>query len=179
MIEAKEKKEIKAPSLYELTNDLQALLDFGFTEEDEEVFNDTLDGILAGIGDKSDGYCAVIDHFNTNVAMIKLEEDRLKARREAIENRVKKMKDRLQNALEVMEQGGTKAEIKTALHTIKLAGNGGVQPLNVDKDNVPEEYMKTIIEKKPDNDKIRKALEEGKKLDFAELLPRGRHISIK
>lgn len=179
MIEAKEKKEIKAPSLYELTNDLQALLDFGFTEEDEEVFLDTLDVLMDSIQDKADGYCAVIDRFNGNIDMIKAEEERLKARREAIENRVAKMKDRLKDMLETLEQGGGKAELKTALHTIKLAGNGGVQPMNVKNDEVPEEYMRTIIEKKPDTDKIRKALESGKSLKFAELLPRGRHISIK
>jgi len=177
MIEAKEKKEIKAPSLYELTNDLQALLDFGFTEEDEEVFNDTLDGILAGIGDKSDGYVAVMDHFNGNIQMIKAEEARLKARREAIENRVAKMKDRLKDMLETLEQGGGKAELKTAFHTIKLAGNGGKQPIRIDKDNVPDNFKRIVYE--TDMDKIRTALEAGGKLDFAELLPRGRHISIK
>lgn len=178
MIEAKEKKEIKAPSLYELTNDLQALLDFGFTEEDEEVFNDTLDGILAGIGDKSDGYVAVLDHFNANISMIKAEEERLKARREVIENRVKAMKEALKRVLEVMEENGTeKPEIKTAFHTIKLAGNGGKQPLKVDEDKVPDSFKKVILE--TDNDKIRKAIEAGETLDFAELLPRGRHLSIK
>lgn len=177
MIEAKEKKEIKAPSLYELTNDLQALLDFGFTEEDEEVFNDTLDGILAGISDKSDGYVAVMDHFNSNIQMIKAEEARLKARREAIENRVAKMKDRLKDMLETLEQGGGKAELKTALHTIKLAGNGGKQPMEVVEDKVPDSFKKVVLE--TDKDKIRKALEAGETLDFAELKPRGRHITIK
>ena len=171
------KEEIKAPSLYELTSDLQALLDFGFTEEDEEVFNDTLDGILAGIGDKSDGYCAVIDHFNTNVAMIKLEENRLKARREAIENRVAKMKDALKTTLEVMEQGGAKAEIKTALHTIKLVGNGGKQPMDINEDKVPDSFKRVVLE--TDKEKIREALEKGETLDFAELKPRGRHVAIK
>lgn len=180
MIEAKEKKEIKAPSLYELTNDLQALLDFGFTEEDEEVFLDTLDVLMDSIQDKADGYCAVIDRFNGNIDMIKAEEERLKVRREIIEKRVQTMKNALKEVLEIMEENGTeKPEIKTAFHTIKLAGNGGVQPMNVKNNEVPEEYMRTIIEKKPDTDKIRKALESGKSLKFAELLPRGRHISIK
>ncbi|MBQ6148939.1 MAG: siphovirus Gp157 family protein [Oscillospiraceae bacterium] len=178
MIEAKEKKEIKAPSLYELTNDLQALLDFGFTEEDEEVFNDTLDGILAGIGDKADGYCAVIDRFNGNIDMIKAEEERLKVRREIIEKRVQTMKNALKEVLEIMEENGTeKPEIKTALHTIKLAKNGGVQPMEVNEDKVPDNFKKVILE--TDKNKIRMALEKGEKLDFAELKPRGRHVTIR
>jgi hypothetical protein len=102
MIEAKEKKEIKAPSLYELTNDLQALLDFGFTEEDEEVFLDTLDVLMDSIQDKADGYCAVIDRFNGNIDMIKAEEERLKVRREIIEKRVQTMKNALKEVLEIV-----------------------------------------------------------------------------
>ena len=167
MIEAKEKKEIKAPSLYELTNDLQALLDFGFTEEDEEVFLDTLDVLMDSIQDKADGYCAVIDRFNGNIDMIKAEEERLKVRREIIEKRVQTMKNALKEVL----------EIKTAFHTIKLAGNGGKQPMEVVEDKVPDSFKRVVLE--TDKDKIRKALEAGEQLDFAELKPRGRHITIK
>lgn len=178
MIEAKEKKEIKAPSLYELTNDLQALLDFGYTDEDEEVFLDTLDVLMDSIQDKADGYCAVIDRFNGNIDMIKAEEDRLKARREIIEKRVQTMKNALKEVLEIMEENGAeKPEIKTAFHTIKLAGNGGKQPMEVVEDKVPDSFKRVVLE--TDKDKIRKALEAGEQLDFAELKPRGKHITIK
>ena len=163
--------------MYELTEDLQALLDFGFTPEDEEVFNDTLCGIMGGIGSKSDGYVAVIDHFNADINMIKAEEERLAARRKVIENRVARMKEALKSVLEVMESGGGQAELKTALHTIKLAGNGGKQPIDINKDAVPDNYKR--VELVIDTEKIRAALEAGEKLDFAELLPRGRHVSIK
>ena len=163
--------------MYELTEDLQALLDFGFTPEDEEVFNDTLCGIMGGIGSKSNGYVAVIDHFNADINMIKAEEERLAARRKVIENRVARMKEALKSVLEVMESGGGQAELKTALHTIKLAGNGGKQPLEVRKEMVPDNFKKVVLE--IDNEKIRKALENGEKLDFAELKPRGRYVEIK
>ena len=181
MIEAKEKKEkkeIKGPSLYELTNDLQDLLDFGYTEEDEQFFLDTLDGLMGGIENKADGYCFVIDRFNSDIEMIGIEEARLKARREVIENRVKVMKEALKKVLEIMEENGVeKPEIKTALHTIKLAKNGGVQPMEVNEDKVPDNFKKVILE--TDKNKIRMALEKGEKLDFAELKPRGRHVTIR
>ena len=171
-------KKTQAPSLYELTADLQALMDFGYTEEDQEAFIDTLEGIMGGIQDKADGYCAVIDRFSSNVAMIKMEEERLKARREAIENRVARMKDALKATLEAMEEGGMdKPEIKTAFHTIKLAGNGGKQPMKVENEQVPDNYKRVVLE--IDKEKIRKDLEAGKELPFARLEPRGRHVSIK
>jgi hypothetical protein len=165
------------PSLYELTNDLNALLDLGYSEDDSEAFMDTLNGIMGGIQDKADGYCAVLSRFNGNVDMIKAEETRLKARREVIEHNIERMKEALQMALETMEEGGMKPEIKTGLHTIKLAGNGGKQPLKVDEDNVPDNYKVVIYQ--TDQEKIRKELESGKELEFAELLPRGRHVAIR
>lgn len=175
MIEAKEKKP-QIPSLYELTSDLQALMDFGYSEEDEQTFMDTLEGIMGGIQDKADGYCAVITQLDSNVNMIKAEEERLAARRTVIENNISHMKEALKHTLEVMEAGGIKKPtIKTDLHTIRLAGNGGLQPMTIDEEKVPENYK--IISYETDKQKIRKELEAGKKLPFAHLEPRGRHIT--
>lgn len=174
-----EREKMKeTPTLFELTNDLNALLDLGYSEEDSEAFMDTLNGIMGGIEDKADGYCAVISRFNANVDMIKAEEVRLAARRKVIENNIQRMKDALQMALETMEAGGMeKPQIKTGLHTIKLASNSGKQPLKVIEEKVPDSFKKIILE--TDKEKIREALEKGEALDFAELLPRGRHISIR
>ena len=164
------------PKLYELTTDLQALLDFGYTEEDEETFLDTLEGIMGGIEDKADGYCAVLSQLDSNVNMIKAEEKRLAARRTVIENNISRMKDALQHTLEVMEAGGIeKPTIKTDLHTIRLAGNGGVQPMIIDEEKVPENYK--IVSYETDKQRIRKELEAGKKLPFAHLEPGGRHVT--
>ena len=167
------------PTLFELTNDLNALLDFGYTEDDSEAFMDTLNSIMSGMEDKADGYCAVISRFDANVSMIKAEEARLKARREVIEHNIQRMKDALQVTLETMEANGMeKPMIKTGLHTIKLAGNGGKQPLKVIEDKVPDNFKKIILE--TDKDKIRAAIEAGEDVsEFAELLPRGRHVAIR
>lgn len=175
MIEAQEKK---TPSLYAQTEEYKELLDFGYTEEDEEAFMGTLETIKEGIAAKSDDYCAVIDRFSSNVQMIKAEEARLEARRKVIERNIDRMKEALKMVLEAMEQGGIdKPEIKTALHTIKLSGNGGKQPMKVIEEKVPDHFKRIVFE--TDKEKIRRALEGGEKLDFAELLPRDRHVSIK
>lgn len=172
-----EKKEIKAPSMFDLNADYQRLFDFGFTEEDADVFNDTLEAIKGGIADKADGYCAVIDRFKGNIQMIKAEEERLKARREIIEHNIDRMREVLRYVLETMETNGEKPEIVTDLHRIKFHGNGGKQPMDIKEESVPDSFKKVILE--TDKDKIRAALEKGEKLTFAELKPRGRYVEIK
>lgn len=177
MIEAKEKK-VQSPSLFDLVGEFKRLYELGCDEDSEEAFLDTQSMIMECIEDKADGYCAVINHFDYGCQMIKAEEERLKRKREVIENNIKRMKEALMQALEAMEeQGIEKPEIKTALHTIKLAGNGGKQPMTVTEEKVPDSYKKIILE--TDKEKIRAELEAGKKLDFAELEPRGRHLTIK
>ena len=169
---SKESKETKSPSLFELAADCSALMDFGYTEEDREAFMDTLEPIVEAIDEKSDGYCAVISRFNGQVEMIKVEIERLTARKQTIENSVKRMKDAL---LYAMNATG-RTEIRTDTHTIKIAGNGGKQPLEITGE-VPDSFTRITVE--PDREKIRAALEEGKELDFAELKPRGVHLSIR
>lgn len=177
-METSKEKKMQAPSLYELTEDLQALMDFGYTEEDQEAFIDTLEGIMGGIEKKADSYCAVMNRMDATAKNIKAEEERLKARRAVIENNIQRMKDALKMTLETMEENGMeKPEIKTDLHTIKLAGNGGKQPMKVEEDKVPDSYKMVIYQ--TDTEKIRKELETGKELPFARLEPRGRHVSIK
>ena len=156
MIEAKERN---LPTLYELTDDFKALMAFGYDEDTEEAFLDTLEGIMGGIADKSDGYIVVIDEFKANVQKIKAEEERLKARREVIEHNIDRMKDRLKQALLAMQESGIeKPQIKTDLHTIKLQKNGGVLPLEITGE-VPDNFKRIVYE--DDNEKIRKALESG------------------
>lgn len=183
--------EAKTPTLFELTDDFRRLIDMGYPEIDYtkdsdeeiadkkseiEVFEDTLNMILESIGDKADSYCYAMAMMHGRSDILKREIDRLSAMKNTLENAEKRMKDRLQQTLEAMEESGIeKPQIKTDFRTIKLAGNGGKQPMKVDEEKVPDSYKQVIL--KTDNDKIRKALESGEKLDFAELLPRGRHLT--
>jgi hypothetical protein len=82
------------------------------------------------------------------------------------------MKEALINA---MDAAGIDT-LKAGEYTLKIAKNGGLQPLKIDGD-VPDSFTKVIVE--PDNKKIRDALLEGQELEFAHLEPRGRHLNIK
>ena len=90
--------------------------------------------------------------------------DRYKKRRETMMARIKA----------AMEEMGV-TEIEGEYNKAKIVNNGGVLPLKVDGD-VPESFTKITIE--PDNDLIRKALDEGQQLDFAHFEERGTHLKI-
>lgn len=166
-------KSVESPALYELIDDCKRLMELGFSEDEREAFEDTLEGIIGSIDKKADGYCAVISRFAGNISVIDAEIERLQARKQVIDNSIKRMKERLKEALEVT---GRK-EIKTDLHTIKIKGNGGKQPMKVDEIRVPDNYKRIVME--TDKEKIRKALEAGEVLSFARLEDRGTHIEIK
>ena len=161
-------------SLFELTNEMKALLDFGCEAEDQETFIQTLEPIITAIAEKADGYCSVLSHFESQTAMINAEIERLKARKETIEKNVDKMKKMLMYSL--ITTG--RKEIKTDLHTIRVKKAGGKQAMEITGD-VPKEYEKTTITVEPDKDKIRKELETGKKLEFAHLNERSSYLDIK
>lgn len=177
------------PTLFSLSTEYLSLLELGYPEiyekdsdevkeakeETRQVFLDTVKLLLEEIGDKADGYCYLITRFEGRAKTIENEISRLMALKKAMDNAKKRMRESL---LFCMKEMG-KDTITTDLHTIKIKNNGGVLPLDVDEAKVPKEFKKTIVEEKPDNEKIRKALNDGKELDFARFLPRGQRLDIK
>lgn len=161
-------------SIFELTSQYQQLMYFGDSSdpEDQQAFLDTLEGLDFEVGLKADDYAAVITMLNGKADTIDTEIKRLTAMKKAIDNNVDRMKGCLQYAMESMG----KTEIKTDLHTFKIQKNGGKLPLVITGD-VPGNYQKVIYE--VDNDRIRKALEDGEELDFAHFGDRGTHLRIK
>ena len=161
-------------TLFELSNDMRDLLEFGCDPEEQETFLQTLEPYITAINEKADDYCTVLSHFEGQAAMIEKEVEALNRRKKAIEASVKKMKEMLLYSMVTT----CRKEINTDLHSIKVRGNGGKQPLDITGE-VPKEYEKTVITVEPDRDKIREALEKGVKLDFATLKERGKHLDIK
>ena len=161
-------------SLYDLTNDYLTLMEYADSTDpdDEQVFIDTLEGLMGAVEAKIDSYAAVMSHMEAHEDMLKKEIDRLSAKMTAIENNKKRMKDSLYAAMVAMD----KRKITTDLHTFAIQKNGGKQPLIISGE-VPDKFQKVIYE--PDKNLIRKALEDGEKLDFAFLEERGEHLVIK
>lgn len=161
-------------TLRELTEDMYCLMEYADSTDpdDQAVFQDTLDGLIAVIEQKADGYCTVIDTIKANIAAHDLEIKRLTARKNAMEANVERMKDALLAAMVAMDE----KKIKTELYTITRCANGGKQKLTIDGD-VPDSYQRVVYE--VDKDKIRADLEQDIVLPFAHLEPRGEHIMIK
>lgn len=161
-------------SLYDLTNDYLTLMEYADSTDpdDEQVFIDTLEGLMGAVEAKVDSYAAVMSHMEAHEDMLKKEIDRLSAKMTAIENNKKRMKDSLYAAMVAMD----KRKITTDLHTFAIQKNGGKQPLIISGE-VPDKFQKVIYE--PDKNLIRKALEDGEKLDFAFLEERGEHLVIR
>ena len=161
-------------TLYQLTTEYQNLLDFASSDDPEDIkcFLDTLESMDFEVGLKADQYAAVIRRLEGQAGVVDAEIQRLKSLSTVIDNNVKRIKSRLKTAMEAMG----KTEIKTDLNTFKIVNNGGKLPLVI-TGKVPNKY--TIANPQPDNEKIRAALDEGKKLSFAHYEERGTHLRIK
>lgn len=160
-------------TLMELTGDYKLLLDGMEAAEPEEIqtFEDTLESVLAEIGDKADAYAVVIQEAKVTAEKFEAEAARLQARAKAVKNSIDRMKDRLKFAMETMNI----KELKGKYHRLRIQKNGGALPLEITGE-VPDTYKKIVYE--DDKAKIREALKDGKELGFAHLGERGTHIKI-
>ena len=169
------------PTLFDITDDMRALdqllEDCGGDISDpavEEAITKWMAEIKDGFETKVDNYCAFIKELTARAAARREEMERLAMRVKADENAAKSLKVRLQMVWEAMQLG----KVATRRFSVSLAGNGGLAPLTVDPAQVPQEFF---VQPPPviDNDKIRLALEAGRDVPGAALLPRGKHINIR
>lgn len=169
-------EKVKMASLYELTEQYALLQDMMYDSEvDEQTLHDTMDMIMMDIEDKADGYAKIIKNMNADIEALKAEEERLYARRKALENRSKNLKDILE--ANMREVGMTK--FKTALFSFNIQKNGGLEPLVIDGniDDIPGRFL-IPQPPVPDNEKIRRLLAE-KQVEWAHLEPRGESLRIR
>ncbi|RHV69816.1 hypothetical protein DXB18_01150 [Clostridium sp. OM02-18AC] len=162
--------------LYELTEQFLALQDLVYDPEvDNRVLQDTMDGLWGEIEEKADGYAKIIKGMQGDIEALKAEENRLVARRKALENRQQALKSNLE--ANMREIGKTK--FKTALFSFNIQKNGGLQPLVIDGllEDIPGKYL-VPQSPVPNNEAIRKLLDE-KQVDWAHLEPRGESLRIR
>ena len=143
-------------------------------EVDEEVVNDTLEGLMGEIEVHAAGFVPVIERIDMEQKACKQHKDEWAAAERVRKNR----KERFLNMIkETMIALGIN-EINAGDVTFKLQNAGGVLPVIMDADKtVPESFTKITIE--TDNALIRKALENGEELDFAHFGERGKVLKMK
>lgn len=143
-------------------------------EEDErQLFDDTLEAVMGEIEDKAEGYVAVIDRLDMELAACEKHRDEWDHKLKVRKNAIKRLKERMAEAM--LQMG--KTEIQAGDNVIRLKKNGGQLPVIINGD-VPAQYLKTKILEEKDDKKIREALDSGIKLDFAAYGQRGVHIRI-
>lgn len=158
-------------TLYDLQGEFLRLYQI-ITDEDEQVFLDTLEGLQGELEIKASGYVHVMKQLEMEEDECDKVIEAFKAKKAVRSNARKRMKEALINAMDVAGLN----ELPAGEYTLKIAKNGGLQPLKIDGD-IPDNFMK--VQLVPDNDKIRKTLNDGEELPFAHLEERGRHLDIK
>lgn len=164
-------------SLYELTSEMQELMDWmNDPETDPEAIADTLEGLQFELEKKAEGYCKVIRQLEADAQMYKAEAARFTQKQALAENNAKFMKEKLKNA---MVATGNEKGLDAGLFKLKIAGNGGKRPLKI-TGIVPDEFITMMPE--ANKDAIREYLEnldENDVCEWAKLEDRGTHLSIK
>jgi len=152
-------------TLYELTNDWIQLLHMLEDGADEEVINDTLEGLDYEIEAKADGYAKVIRALEADAAAYKTEIDRMTDRKRTIENNIDRMKKNLQATMELTG----KTKFKTDLFSFNVQNNAPSVVIDAENVNdIPIEYL-VIQEPKVDKKKIAADIKAGVDLHFAHL----------
>ncbi len=149
-------------TLYELTDDYLNLLEMAEDPDtDPEAFADTLEGIEGAIEDKADGYAKVIRTLEGDAAACDAESKRLRNKKQAIENNIKRMKQALQYAMEATG----KTKFKTPLFSFGIQKNPAAVVMDEGYiENIPERFLipqDPVIDKKA----IKEALKAGEDLE--------------
>lgn len=122
-------------TLFNLTEDYKQVYDLIAEQGDEEILKDTLESINDAIEDKADGYIAVVKSLEADNKAIDEEIKRLRQRKTSNSNGIKRLKESLQDAMEVTG----KTKFKTALNSYSIGNNPPSLDIS-DESHIPESY---------------------------------------
>ena len=198
-------------ALFQIEEGIERLLDMldeadasGALPEEKQVIEQALAEYFRAEVKKVDGTCSAYRALTTAVSVVDEEILRLKDRRGALQARADRIKA---NALEAMQFHGV-TKLETPTHSLIVQGNGGLAPLDVNGEILPDHYrdatvivprdmVPRLIETVAQHDvdlarklsvrvdpmgyapeRIREALKRGETVPGAVLKPRGVHLRI-
>ena len=152
-------------SLYDLTGDYAKFAEYMEQVELEPEMQEALEDALNNLGEdieiKFENYAKIIKNFESDIAGLKAEEERLAKKRKAMENSIKNMKQRM---TEAMIQTG-KVDIKGELFKFKVQANPPAVVMDVNYiEDVPEKYL-IAQDPKIDRKKLAEDLKAGVELE--------------
>lgn len=147
-------------NLYELSIAFQEVQNM---ELDPEVMKDTLDSIGGTFENKAENMAKLIRNLESDRLAYKEEEDRLKTKRQAVENKLEWLKTYLKDCMKLTG----KTKFKSGVFKFSIQKN----PVSVNITNkkiIPEDYL---ISRPPkvNNTLLKKALKDGIEVPGAEL----------
>lgn len=147
-------------NLYELSVAFQEVQNMDL---DPEVMKDTLDSIGGTFENKAENMAKLIRNLESDRLAYKEEEDRLKTKRQAVENKLEWLKTYLKDCMKLTG----KTKFKSGVFKFSIQKN----PVSVNitnKKNIPEDYL---IPQPPkvNNTTLKKALKDGIEVPGAEL----------
>ena len=147
-------------NLYELSVAFQEVQNM---ELDPEVMKDTLDSINDAIENKAENIAKLIRNLESDVSAYKEEEDRLKTKRQATENKVKWLKTYLEDNMKLTG----KTKFKSGMFNFSIQKNPASVNIT-DERIIPEEFL---VQQPPKVDKtsLKEALKNGIEIPGAEL----------
>lgn len=147
-------------NLYELSLSFQEVQNMDL---DPEVMKDTLDSIEDAIENKAENIAKLVRNLESDVSAYKEEEDRLKTKRQATENKVKWLKTYLEDNMKLTG----KTKFKSGMFNFSIQKNPASVNIT-DEKIIPEEFL---IQQPPKVDKtsIKEILKRGIEVPGAEL----------
>lgn len=147
-------------NLYELSLSFQEVQNMDL---DPEVMQDTLDSIEDAIENKAENIAKLIRNLESDVSAYKEEEDRLKTKRQATENKVKWLKTYLEDNMKLTG----KTKFKSGMFNFSIQKNPASVNIT-DEKIIPEEFL---IQQPPKVDKtsLKEILKRGIEVPGAEL----------
>lgn len=130
-------------TLYNLTEDLQNLIEMLEEDPENEAIKETIAALLLDLDDKAEDYVHVIRQLEADAEMAKAEKQRLAKKQSAAENAAKRMRDYLKDAM--LLTGRTK--IKRATCSIGITTRWETV-IDVDVKDIPAEFQKVTVEPK-------------------------------
>lgn len=147
-------------NLYELSVAFQEVQNMDL---DPEVMQDTLDSIEDAIENKAENIAKLIRNLESDVAAYKEEEDRLKTKRQATENKVKWLKTYLEDNMKLTG----KTKFKSGMFNFSIQKNPASVNIT-DEKIIPEEFLIPQLPK-IDKTSLKEILKRGIEVPGAEL----------
>ena len=153
-------------TLYELSNNLAAVIDGGFVidEETGEIIYDATDieRLEATYIDKVEGCALYVKDLEALASAIKAEEKALADRRRVLENKARRLREYI--LANIIEQ----RKIETPRVSLSCRTSKAVEVLDVDA--LPDQFTRTETTVKPDKRAIKEAIEAGEHVNGAALV---------